>query len=93
MIARSDDLGASFPVINREGANGALAAAEVAKATPDGSKIVYRAVPAGGIRADTRDEETGVFVVETSGGQPQKVRDGGADPLRGAAKPPSTPPG
>ena len=28
----SDDLGASFPVINREGANGALAAAEVAKA-------------------------------------------------------------
>jgi tripartite-type tricarboxylate transporter receptor subunit TctC len=35
----SDDLGASFPVINREGANGALAAAEVAKAEPDGSKI------------------------------------------------------
>src|SRR3954470_12845012 len=35
----SDDLGASFPVINREGANGALAAAEVAKAKPDGSVI------------------------------------------------------
>jgi tripartite-type tricarboxylate transporter receptor subunit TctC len=35
----SDDLGASFPVINREGANGALAAAEVAKAKPDGSAI------------------------------------------------------
>ena len=32
----SDDLGASFPVINREGANGALAAAEVAKAEPNG---------------------------------------------------------
>ena len=30
----SDDLGASFPVINREGANGALAAAEVANAEP-----------------------------------------------------------
>ena len=35
----SDDLGASFPVINREGANGALAAAEIANAKPDGSKI------------------------------------------------------
>jgi tripartite-type tricarboxylate transporter receptor subunit TctC len=35
----SDKLGATFPVINREGANGALAAAEVAKAKPDGSAI------------------------------------------------------
>jgi tripartite-type tricarboxylate transporter receptor subunit TctC len=35
----SDELGGSFPVINREGANGALAAAEVAKAEPDGSTI------------------------------------------------------
>ncbi|MGV9801053.1 Bug family tripartite tricarboxylate transporter substrate binding protein [Mycobacterium sp. NPDC003449] len=35
----SDSLGASFPVINREGANGALAAAEVAKAKPDGAVI------------------------------------------------------
>ena len=35
----SDELGASFPVINREGANGALAAAEVAEAEPDGSVI------------------------------------------------------
>jgi tripartite-type tricarboxylate transporter receptor subunit TctC len=37
-----DDLGASFPVINREGANGALAAAEVANAKPDGSKIAIQ---------------------------------------------------
>ncbi|MDT5151272.1 MAG: hypothetical protein QOI01_3005 [Mycobacterium sp.] len=35
----SDDLKASFPVINREGANGALAAAEVAGAKPDGLVI------------------------------------------------------
>jgi putative tricarboxylic transport membrane protein len=35
----SDELGASFPVINKEGSNGALAAAEVAKAKPDGSVI------------------------------------------------------
>lgn len=35
----SDSLGASFPVINREGANGALAAAEIANAAPDGAKI------------------------------------------------------
>lgn len=38
----SDDLGASFPVINREGANGALAAAEVAKAPADGSVIAIQ---------------------------------------------------
>jgi tripartite-type tricarboxylate transporter receptor subunit TctC len=38
----SDNLGASFPVINREGANGALAAAEVSKAKPDGSKIAIQ---------------------------------------------------
>lgn len=38
----SDSLGASFPVINREGANGALAAAEVAKAKPDGSVIAIQ---------------------------------------------------
>ena len=35
----SEELGGTFAVINREGANGALAAAEVAKATPDGSTI------------------------------------------------------
>lgn len=38
----SDDLGASFPVINREGANGALAAAEVANAPADGSKVAIQ---------------------------------------------------
>ncbi|SDD30255.1 Bug family tripartite tricarboxylate transporter substrate binding protein [Nocardioides lianchengensis] len=35
----TDELGGTFPVINREGANGALAAAEVAKAKADGSTI------------------------------------------------------
>lgn len=35
----AEELGGSFPVINREGANGALAAAEVADAEPDGSVI------------------------------------------------------
>lgn len=38
----SDELGVSFPVINREGANGALAAGEVAKAEPDGSVIAIQ---------------------------------------------------
>ncbi|GIG35549.1 Bug family tripartite tricarboxylate transporter substrate binding protein [Cellulomonas pakistanensis] len=38
----SDALGASFPVINREGANGAIAAAEVAAAEPDGSTIAIQ---------------------------------------------------
>lgn len=38
----STELGESFPVINREGANGALAAAEVAGAEPDGSTIAVQ---------------------------------------------------
>ena len=38
----SEDLDASFPVINKPGANGALAAAEVAKAKPDGSKVAIQ---------------------------------------------------
>lgn len=37
-----EELGASFPVVNREGANGALAAAEVANASPDGSVIAVQ---------------------------------------------------
>jgi tripartite-type tricarboxylate transporter receptor subunit TctC len=38
----SDSLGGSFPVINREGANGALAAAEISGAEADGSKIAIQ---------------------------------------------------
>ncbi|MFC7492658.1 MULTISPECIES: Bug family tripartite tricarboxylate transporter substrate binding protein [unclassified Nocardioides] len=38
----SDELGTSFPVINAEGANGALAADEIAKAEADGSKIAIQ---------------------------------------------------
>lgn len=38
----SDELGGSFPVINREGANGALAAAQVRDAEPDGSTIAIQ---------------------------------------------------
>jgi tripartite-type tricarboxylate transporter receptor subunit TctC len=38
----SDSLGGTFPVINREGANGAIAAAEVASAEPDGSTIAIQ---------------------------------------------------
>lgn len=38
----SEELGQSFPVINNEGANGALAAAKVQKAAPDGSTIAIQ---------------------------------------------------
>ncbi|GGR72714.1 tripartite-type tricarboxylate transporter receptor subunit TctC [Nocardioides luteus] len=38
----SDELGASFPVINQEGANGALAANKVAKAKADGQTIAIQ---------------------------------------------------
>lgn len=38
----SDELGASFPVINQEGANGALAANKVAKAKADGKTIAIQ---------------------------------------------------
>jgi tripartite-type tricarboxylate transporter receptor subunit TctC len=38
----SDDLDASFPVINKSGANGALAAAEIASAKPDGNTIAIQ---------------------------------------------------
>lgn len=48
--------------------------------SPDGTKIVFRAVRADGIRGITHDEETGIFIVATAGGEPQKVRDGGVEP-------------
>jgi tripartite-type tricarboxylate transporter receptor subunit TctC len=38
----SDELGAPFPVINRDGANGALAAEELAEADADGSTIAVQ---------------------------------------------------
>jgi tripartite-type tricarboxylate transporter receptor subunit TctC len=38
----SDELGVSYPVINREGANGALAAEELAEAEADGSTIAVQ---------------------------------------------------
>ena len=38
----SDELGASFPVINKSGSNGALAAADLADAEPDGSTIAIQ---------------------------------------------------
>ena len=38
----SDELGASFPVINKSGANGALASAAVEKAKPDGKTIAVQ---------------------------------------------------
>jgi len=38
----SDELGVSFPVINKAGSNGALAAAEVSGAEPDGSTIAIQ---------------------------------------------------
>jgi len=48
--------------------------------SPDGTKIVFRAVRADGIRGITHDEETGIFIVAAAGGEPQKVRDGGVEP-------------
>jgi tripartite-type tricarboxylate transporter receptor subunit TctC len=38
----SDELGVSFPVINKAGSNGALAAGELASAEPDGSTIAIQ---------------------------------------------------
>jgi tripartite-type tricarboxylate transporter receptor subunit TctC len=38
----SDELGASFPVVNKSGSNGAIAAADLAKAEPDGSTIAIQ---------------------------------------------------
>ena len=38
----SEDLGTSFPVVNKPGSNGALAAADLAKEKPDGSTIAIQ---------------------------------------------------
>jgi tripartite-type tricarboxylate transporter receptor subunit TctC len=38
----SDELGVSFPVVNREGANGAVAASDLSTAEPDGSMIAVQ---------------------------------------------------
>lgn len=48
--------------------------------SPDGRHIVFRTVRADGVRGTTHAQETGVFVVPVTGGEPSKVRDGGADP-------------
>jgi imidazolonepropionase-like amidohydrolase/Tol biopolymer transport system component len=50
------------------------------KLSPDGGLVVFRAIQADDIRGITHAEETGIFTVPVSGGEPQKVRDGGADP-------------
>lgn len=50
------------------------------KFSPDGKWIVFRAISADGIRGVTYDQETGIFTVAVGGGEPRKVRDGGADP-------------
>jgi tripartite-type tricarboxylate transporter receptor subunit TctC len=66
----SDELGASFPVINREGANGALAAAEVAKADPDGSVISIQNASLFAITplAVAKDEVTSIDDFDVVGG-------------------------
>jgi tripartite-type tricarboxylate transporter receptor subunit TctC len=38
----SDELGVSFPVVNKPGSNGAIAAADLAKAEPDGNTIAIQ---------------------------------------------------
>jgi imidazolonepropionase-like amidohydrolase/Tol biopolymer transport system component len=50
------------------------------KLSPDGRWVVFRAVAADGIRGVDHDEEAGIFIAPVSGGEPQKVRDAGADP-------------
>ena len=66
----SDALGASFPVINASGANGALAAAEVASAEPDGSTIAVQNASLFAITplAVAEDEVTSIDDFEVVGG-------------------------
>ncbi len=69
----SDALGASFPVINASGANGALAAAEVASAEPDGSTMVVQNASLFAITplAVAEDEVTNIDDFEIVGGVSQ----------------------
>lgn len=66
----SDALGASFPVINASGANGALAAAEVASAEPDGTTIAVQNASLFAITplAVAEDEVTSIDDFEVVGG-------------------------
>lgn len=66
----SDALDASFPVINASGANGALAAAEVASAEPDGSTIAVQNASLFAITplAVAEDEVTSIDDFEVVGG-------------------------
>lgn len=66
----STELDGTFSVINREGANGALAAAEVAKAEPDGSTISVQNASLFVITplAVSEDEVTSVDDFEVVGG-------------------------
>lgn len=66
----SDALGGSFPVINASGANGALAAAEVESAEPDGSTIAVQNASLFAITplAVSEDEVTDIDDFEVVGG-------------------------
>ena len=66
----SDALGASFPVLNKPGANGALAAGELASAEPDGSTIAIQNASLFAITplAVSEDEATSIDDFEVVGG-------------------------
>ena len=66
----SDSLGASFPVLNKPGANGALAASELASAEPDGSTIAIQNASLFAITplAVSEDEATSIDDFEVVGG-------------------------
>lgn len=66
----SDALGASFPVVNRSGANGALAADELTKADADGSTIAIQNASLFAITplAVSEDEVTSIDEFDVVGG-------------------------